>query len=900
MAGVVREPEDASFSGLLAEISPVVAEVTAADLPDNLDVSSVTDSMEHSGLPDTCPPGGGSSNSNNNKKLNAEAQAFVPSIAPMIAIAGAGVVPDSSQQQQQGSSRPPFMYAPNQRPPPIHNPPLLVGHPQHLVHSASAPSFPFSFANSSVSVLPRGLSPNPMAGQGMHRVPSDPFLSPGLMSAQYQQIMQQQAMILHMQQQQLQHQHQQQQQHVQTRSLQRPPYMQNQNQRHSHPPVLSSNPNLPMSSNSARPPSSIGNPFPNALLNAATPVHNVGPPQNRTPQKPGNDARTHSQPASSSATSVFPSPHRPATTSPLSNGGGALPPGILPLRILPGLIGNAAANTSAATSKQGKFVSKAGKGKAAVTAPSSNSAATLAASSASAASAAALAAASAAAAAAASPRRAVQSDSEDSELSGGAEPRGSSPAGALADLLNDAERSALGTSSVGAAKATSSAGATMKSAELTELKEKLARQVEFYFSDQNLPTDNFLMKHVKKDSEGFVPISVVGTFRKVRSLLPRNAAQQQNGVTSSGIALVASALRLSSELVVSDDGKRVRRRTPLPDMDLEEVYGRTVVAENLPAEHSVEAMEKLFSAVGKVKMVRVCQPKAANSANQTKQMLVSNKLHALVEFETVEEAERAVANLTDASNWRSGLHVRFLGKHAGRGYQSNGQGNAGKQQQQHGKNAKEAAATAAAGGASGRGEGADAEFDEGEAGDGQARENGNGRRSQGAGSSDGSSSENAIPGGKGSRKGDGQHRGSPHNRGGLSEDFQTSGRSPPSGGGGSGRGQGRGGQGRGQGQGRGGGRRSQPSGIGSSGGSGGQNGGLGGHRSGTPPHGSPLQNAMGMGTSPSSGGGIGEVMMMNGAHQQQSRPPPGPRMPDGTRGFSFGRGKKMATVPVST
>lgn len=28
-------------------------------------------------------------------------------------------------------------------------------------------------------------------------------------------------------------------------------------------------------------------------------------------------------------------------------------------------------------------------------------------------------------------------------------------------------------------------------------------QVEFYFSDTNLPTDNYLMKFVKKDPEGF-------------------------------------------------------------------------------------------------------------------------------------------------------------------------------------------------------------------------------------------------------------------------------------------------------------------------------------------------------------------------------------------------------------
>jgi hypothetical protein len=36
-----------------------------------------------------------------------------------------------------------------------------------------------------------------------------------------------------------------------------------------------------------------------------------------------------------------------------------------------------------------------------------------------------------------------------------------------------------------------------------ELKAKIVKQVEFYFSDANLPTDNYLMKYVKKDPQGF-------------------------------------------------------------------------------------------------------------------------------------------------------------------------------------------------------------------------------------------------------------------------------------------------------------------------------------------------------------------------------------------------------------
>lgn len=59
---------------------------------------------------------------------------------------------------------------------------------------------------------------------------------------------------------------------------------------------------------------------------------------------------------------------------------------------------------------------------------------------------------------------------------------------------------------------------------------------------------------------------------------------------------------------------------------------RTVVAENLPEDHSIESMEQLFRKVGTVKMVRICHPEAANGANQTAakhpktDMIVSNKV----------------------------------------------------------------------------------------------------------------------------------------------------------------------------------------------------------------------------------------------------------------------------------
>ena len=106
---------------------------------------------------------------------------------------------------------------------------------------------------------------------------------------------------------------------------------------------------------------------------------------------------------------------------------------------------------------------------------------------------------------------------------------------------------------------------------IDEQVDKIVKQVEFYFSDANLPTDAFLMKKVRADPNGFVPIGVVCGFNRMKTLLKKHPP----------IETVAAILRQHSEaLVVSEDGIRVQRATPLPDIDLEDVQARTVVAEN--------------------------------------------------------------------------------------------------------------------------------------------------------------------------------------------------------------------------------------------------------------------------------------------------------------------------------
>ncbi|KAI3470276.1 hypothetical protein Pfo_026939 [Paulownia fortunei] len=187
---------------------------------------------------------------------------------------------------------------------------------------------------------------------------------------------------------------------------------------------------------------------------------------------------------------------------------------------------------------------------------------------------------------------------------------------------------------------------------------KILNQVEFYFSDINLATTDQLFRFMSKDPEGYVPLSVVASFKKIKSAI--------NGSTQ-----LASILQSSKKLLVSEDGKKVKRHHPLTESDMEELQSRIVIAENLPEDHSHQNLMKIFSSVGSVKSIRTCPPqnsnKGASSASKTGKgdaMHLSGKFHAFVEYESVELAEKAVVQLTDEGNWRNGLKVRLLLKSA--------------------------------------------------------------------------------------------------------------------------------------------------------------------------------------------------------------------------------------------
>ncbi|KAB5541365.1 hypothetical protein DKX38_014339 [Salix brachista] len=180
-----------------------------------------------------------------------------------------------------------------------------------------------------------------------------------------------------------------------------------------------------------------------------------------------------------------------------------------------------------------------------------------------------------------------------------------------------------------------------------DLRKKIIKQVEYQFSDISLLANESMSKHINKDPEGYVPISVIASTKKMRSLVIDNDS-------------LAQALKSSSKLSLSEDGKKVKRNIPFTDKDREELQSRIVVVENLPEDHSHQNVQKIFSVVGSVKTIRICHPQESTSSGAKNDFFVTNKLHALVELETREMAEKAAEKLNDLRNWRKGLRVRLL------------------------------------------------------------------------------------------------------------------------------------------------------------------------------------------------------------------------------------------------
>lgn len=120
----------------------------------------------------------------------------------------------------------------------------------------------------------------------------------------------------------------------------------------------------------------------------------------------------------------------------------------------------------------------------------------------------------------------------------------------------------------------------------------IQKQVEFYFSDSNYRKDVFLRSVADSDPGGFVAISVLLTFNKLKTL-------------STDPEEIAAALSESKVVELSEDKASVRRIKSLPDEDTSKAC--TLYVKGFPINDpdvTIEAVAEEFGKFGEVKFVR--------------------------------------------------------------------------------------------------------------------------------------------------------------------------------------------------------------------------------------------------------------------------------------------------------
>ncbi|EQC38790.1 hypothetical protein SDRG_03749 [Saprolegnia diclina VS20] len=169
-------------------------------------------------------------------------------------------------------------------------------------------------------------------------------------------------------------------------------------------------------------------------------------------------------------------------------------------------------------------------------------------------------------------------------------------------------------------------------------------QLEFYFCDDNLLGDLFLLKNM--NAHGYVKLELLATFGRVKKL-------------TTDIALLQQALELSTKLLLSEEGASVCRKDPLPyDQTYHGKLSRTAIAYNLAEDASIASLKDTFRTCGEITYLRLLKKNGATGRNAVlKPPVISGETYAIIEFIDAEMANHAVLTLSDQYNWRTGMQV---------------------------------------------------------------------------------------------------------------------------------------------------------------------------------------------------------------------------------------------------
>lgn len=152
---------------------------------------------------------------------------------------------------------------------------------------------------------------------------------------------------------------------------------------------------------------------------------------------------------------------------------------------------------------------------------------------------------------------------------------------------------------------------------------KILKQVEFYFSDSNLPRDKFLSEITGKSEEGWCPIETIASFQRMKKI-------------TEDLSVVVAALKESSFLVVSEDDKNIRRKEPLP-ADKVDTTPKSIYVKGFGEEATLEEVqafiEKEMKEGEKLLLTRMRRMKGGEMDKKFKGSV-------FLEFDSVATAER--------------------------------------------------------------------------------------------------------------------------------------------------------------------------------------------------------------------------------------------------------------------
>ncbi|XP_017133186.2 uncharacterized protein LOC108149825 [Drosophila elegans] len=169
-----------------------------------------------------------------------------------------------------------------------------------------------------------------------------------------------------------------------------------------------------------------------------------------------------------------------------------------------------------------------------------------------------------------------------------------------------------------------------------ELAAEITDAVEFYFSNESILKDAFLLKHVRRNKEGFVSLKLVSSFKRVRQL------------TREWKVVGDAVRRKSRKIELNAEGTKVRRIEALPSFD-ETMPSRTIVACDLPLDKlTIEKVSDLFSRCGEIALIRILKPGMAIPVDVRQFM---NK------YPELQQKECALVEYLESSSARDARHL---------------------------------------------------------------------------------------------------------------------------------------------------------------------------------------------------------------------------------------------------